>query len=224
MFKILCIALILVASPLVNGHARLRLPAARTSAFLLGFTNVPADYNDFQQNCGGYEKKVALKGACGICGDAADANPKDSEGPNGKYATGTIVKTYKSGETIDVEIEMQANHMGWFWFKLCPVSGTAEATQSCLDSHKLEIVSAPSALGSDKTVWKIPDQNAQGGSIYKFKVKLPSITCERCVLQWDWLCANRPNGNLAMCDNNVINPSNCAMQETFRGCADIKIG
>jgi len=222
MLKIVCLTLAFVA--LVNGHARLRLPAARTSAFLLGFTNVPADYNDFQQNCGGYEKKVALKGACGICGDAADANPKDSEGPNGKYATRTIVKTYTSGATIDVEIEMQANHAGWFWFKLCAVSGTAEATQSCLDQHTLEIVSAPSAMGTDKTVWKIPDGQISGNP-WKFKVKLPAgLKCDRCVLQWDWLCANRPNGQLpTMCANNVVNPSNCAMQETFRGCADITI-
>ena len=53
---------------------------------------------------------LKLNGACGICGDPADDNPRQAERPNGKYATNTIVRTYKSGAVIDVKIDMMANH------------------------------------------------------------------------------------------------------------------
>jgi len=51
----LIVVTVLLASPAVYGHARLRDPPARTSAFHLGFPNVPPEYSDFQLNCGGYE-------------------------------------------------------------------------------------------------------------------------------------------------------------------------
>ena len=44
----------------VSGHGRLADPPARTSANLLGFPNVPADYNDGGMSCGGYEVCIHL--------------------------------------------------------------------------------------------------------------------------------------------------------------------
>ncbi|CAF3661051.1 unnamed protein product [Rotaria sp. Silwood1] len=53
---------------------------------------------------------------------------------------------------------------------------------------------------------------------YNFIVKLPDgLTCSRCVLQWGWTCANRwgsSDGKEGM---------GYGKQETFRGCADIRI-
>ena len=43
---------------------------------------------------------------------------KENETP-GKYASGTIVANYTSGQTIDVAVKITANHKGWFEFKLC---------------------------------------------------------------------------------------------------------
>jgi len=63
MFEILLIvAAVLVASPQVNGHARLTNPPARTSAYFFGFPEVPPDYIDYQQNCGGYDVNTIQKG------------------------------------------------------------------------------------------------------------------------------------------------------------------
>ncbi|CAF1206432.1 unnamed protein product [Rotaria sordida] len=51
-----------------------------------------------------------MGGKCGLCGDPIDG-PRNNEAPNGKYFTGTIVGTYRSGAVIDVRIEMMATHL-----------------------------------------------------------------------------------------------------------------
>ncbi|CAF4115995.1 unnamed protein product, partial [Rotaria sordida] len=164
-----------------------------------------------------------MGGRCGVCGDPIDG-PRNNEAPKGKYFTGTIVVTYKSGAVIDVRIEMMANHMGWFYFKICPVTNDAvEVTQECLDRYPLKIVKAPTTTTTAYR-WDIPGTYtynvAPGWSLpaYNFKVKLPhGLTCNRCVLQWDWTCANRwgsSDGKQGM---------GYGPQETFRGCADVRI-
>ena len=105
---------------------------------------------------------------------------------------------------------MQANHMGEFWFRICPATDPdVEVTQACLDQHTMQILDVD-GKSVRSTMWTIPKDNVkQGGQIYKFSVQLPKgLKCERCVIQWDWLCANRPDQKI---------------QETFRGCADVKI-
>ncbi|CAF1189121.1 unnamed protein product [Rotaria sordida] len=87
-----------------------------------------------------------MEGKCGVCGDPIDG-PRNNEAPNGKYFTGTILGTYRSGAMIDVRIEMMANHLGWFNFKVCPVTNDAvEVTQECLDRYPLRIVEAPTTI------------------------------------------------------------------------------
>ena len=44
---------------------------------------------------------------------------KPSEAPGGMYATGTIVRSYRSAQTIPVSIVVTANHHGYFEFRLC---------------------------------------------------------------------------------------------------------
>ena len=63
-------------------------------------------------------------GKCGICGDPYDASPRNHEAPGGVFATGTITETYRPGENIDVEVDVTANHMGYFTFKLCANNNT----------------------------------------------------------------------------------------------------
>ena len=117
-----------------HGHGRLIQPPSRASAWRYGF-NTPADYNDSEGFCGGfdYQFKVA-DGKCGICGDPWFADPRDHEAPNGRFATGTITASYNQGQTIDVQIDITANHKGFFEFKLCPnVGNTEDPTQDCFD-------------------------------------------------------------------------------------------
>ena len=58
---------------------------------------------------------------CGECGDAWDIPV--GQRPNqagGTYANGIISDTYSPGEVITIEVDITANHMGWFEFRLCP--------------------------------------------------------------------------------------------------------
>ena len=53
----------------------------------------------------------------------------------GKFATGTIVKRYTSGQIIDVTVEITANHYGYFQFKVCPNEDiTKDKGQDCFDA------------------------------------------------------------------------------------------
>ena len=164
-----------------------------------------------------------MGGKCGVCGDRFDG-PRDNEAPSGKYFTATTTSTYKAGSVIDIRVDMQANHMGWFFFKICPVTNNAvEITQECLDQYPLEIVEAPTTRTTAYR-WDIPgtytSSVADGWALpsYSFKVKLPNgLTCDRCVLQWDWTCANRWG------TSDEKTGMGYGLQETFRGCADIRI-
>merc|ERR1719232_371414 len=113
---ILCFGLIYLEA--VNGHGRMRNPPSRASMWRDGFPN-PADYNDNQGFCGGRIYQINQGGKCGICGDPWK-KAKPHEAPGGKYANGIIVETYQSGQNIEVDIQITANHKGYFTFKLCP--------------------------------------------------------------------------------------------------------
>ena len=115
-----------------------KMPGA--SAWRYGF-NTPPDYNDNEGFCGGFDYQFNIAGGkCGICGDPWFANPREHEAPGGRYATGTITGSYKHGETINVQIDVTANHRGFFEFKLCPnnpcdncTNDTSDPSQDCFD-------------------------------------------------------------------------------------------
>ncbi|XP_063615779.1 uncharacterized protein LOC134788951, partial [Penaeus indicus] len=115
------------------GHGRLVEPPSRASAWRFGF-DVPVDYNDDESFCGGVEHQYQNQsGRCGICGDAWDENPRPHEA-GGKYATGTIVRTYTEGQTITVRVNVTSNHGGHFEFRICPNNDpSVEASDTCLD-------------------------------------------------------------------------------------------
>ena len=135
-------------------HGRLMNPPARNSMWRIGFPN-PVNYNDNALYCGGYggsddisifTRKLHLKcfiavqwsnkvnGKCGVCGDSwTDPSPRHHE-TGGRYANGLIGRRYTSGQVIGIEIELTANHRGFFVLKLCPLSGNGQIeNQSCFD-------------------------------------------------------------------------------------------
>ena len=72
----------------------------------------------------------------------------------GRYATGVIVGSYRSGGLLEASVEVTANHggqriieiivcysftPGYFTFRLCPLEGEAEASQACMDNNVLGI-------------------------------------------------------------------------------------
>ncbi|XP_074596675.1 uncharacterized protein LOC141851785 [Brevipalpus obovatus] len=183
--------------PQVDCHGYLSDPPARTSAWRYGF-KTPKNYNDMEMFCGGLKQKIQT-GKCGICGDPFKG-PRDSE-VGGKWVTKppTIVATYKSGQWITVKPILTARHGGYHEFRICPaVSDTVEVTEDCLNKHTLEV------KGSKDKKYMINRKDP-------IQVKLPTgMTCKRCVFQWDYTA-----------NNNWGKPP--AEQETFRGCADVKI-
>ena len=196
---------------LVSGHARLVDPPSRASMWRFGFST-PHDYDDTNGNCGGFNTLWKVNGGkCGLCGDAFNAEVKEHEAPGGKFATGTIVREYTMGQTIDVSVEVTANHRGSFTFRLCRApSADQDPSQECLDQHLL-------TTGSNgEQEWVL---NSDSTKMYDLQVDLPQdYECQQCVLQWTWRAAN----NWGMCEDGS-GAIGCGRQEHFRACADINI-
>ena len=206
LFSVLLISLSSQKS-LVWGHGRLIEPASRNAAGKLGF-NIPINYNQNEQNCGGVgvQWSPSVGGKCGVCGDAYNG-PQPHVYP-GIYATGVITKIYTAGQTIQAKVDITANHKGWFEFRLGKLD-TAPITQGKL-THLLK-------LTNGETRWYLP--SAENGE-FTVDVQLPAgVSCDHCVFQWWWT-----SGNNWGCDS----PNDCGVgkgpvQETYSNCADIKI-
>ena len=53
---------------------------------------------------------------------------------NYRYANGIIVREYRVGQIIDVQVDVTANHKGTFIFRLCANNNIAQdSDQSCFD-------------------------------------------------------------------------------------------
>ncbi|XP_026816188.1 uncharacterized protein LOC113555826 isoform X1 [Rhopalosiphum maidis] len=197
----------------VVGHGRLMEPPSRNSMWRFGYPN-PVDYNDNELFCGGYSVQWSVNdGKCGVCGDAYDqAQPRRHEA-GGEYGRGIISRHYFAGQTIDVEIELTANHKGRFEMYLCPNNNPKyEATQSCIERYPLYI------SGTRQVRYLIPE-NSKKKDIFRYKVRLPPyLTCSQCVLQWTYYTGNM----WGKCDNGTEGLG-CGRPETFRNCADIRI-
>ena len=196
--------------PMVWGHGRLVEPPSRASMWRSGFPT-PPDHNDNQGWCGGFHTQWEVNGGrCGVCGDAWDAEVKEHEAPGGKYATGTIVREYTTGQTIDISIDITANHMGSFTFKLCRApSAEQDPSQDCLDEHVL-------TTSSGEEEWQLPNSST---GVFDLQVELPEgYTCEQCLLQWTYRAAN----NWGICQDGT-GAVGCGRQEHFRACADVRI-
>ncbi|KAK6168235.1 hypothetical protein SNE40_022103 [Patella caerulea] len=206
MLHIVLVILVLVHQ--TNGHGRLVDPPSRASMFRLGY-NTPPDYNDNQGFCGGKARQQRNNGQCGVCGDPWDAAVKPHEA-GGIYATGQIVRTYKTGALITANVQITANHMGYFEFRLCVNNDvTKPATHECLNKHLLEL--------GDGTGTKFYIDKKSGYK--KVPLSLPEgVVCSQCVFQWRYHVANSwgtdPNGTSCI---------GCGPQEEFYACADIAI-
>ena len=200
--------IVLNLATFTSGHGRLIEPAARNAAWRYGF-KTPTNFNDNQQNCGGFAIQKANNGKCGVCGDAYNSNRQTHVYP-GKYATGVITKTYTAGKVIRVKVEITANHKGWFEFRLGKINNAKEPVSQGKLTHLLQLVEGG-------TRWYL--ESAEN-KVYSIDLKLPDgLTCDHCVLQWWWKC-----GNSWGCDDGT---NNCGIgrgaQETFVNCADISI-
>lgn len=203
------VALVVAWSGSCQGHGRLIEPPSRASAWRYGF-DTPPDYNDNQGFCGGLSFQwEQMGGKCGICGDKWDANPRQHEA-GGLYATGTIVRHYSEGQVINVQVEITANHLGHFEFRICPNNDvTVAASQTCLNEHPLPLNDGSGFyfnIGPNVGIYTVP-------------LKLPAgLTCSQCVLQWRYVAGN----NWGICEDGT-GAVGCGNQEEFRACADVSI-
>nr|CAD7456808.1 unnamed protein product [Timema tahoe] len=197
----------------VEGHGRLMDPPSRNSMWRFGFPN-PVNYNDNELFCGGYAVQWEQnQGRCGVCGDPfhfIDPRPHEA---GGQYAKGIIGRHYTSGQEIDVEVELTANHWGRFEMYLCPNNNPREeATQSCFDRFPLYL------SGSKDVGFQIPLETKKK-AVFRYKVRLPPyVTCSQCVVQWTYF-----TGNMWGTCANGTEAVGCGRPETFRNCADITI-
>ena len=137
--------------------------------------------------------EASKESAVEFVGDSPSGARKNEAG--GRMATGKIVRTYRPGQTINLEVDVTAAHRNSiFVFKVCPAqSRSREVSQKCLNSHRLML--------NGKKSYTMPFRKG----IHRIKAKLPpGMSCNRCVLQWTWYSRDT--------------------KEMYRACSDIKIG
>ncbi|KAM7289975.1 uncharacterized protein ISCGN_030103 [Ixodes scapularis] len=130
-------------------------------------------------------------GRCGECGDNfGDPRPRRHETGN-MFARNLTVRHYSPGDVVDLVVDIETNHLGYFEFALCPRKSWNELeTESCFEPHLLEVVGATGAIYKKKvspdpsTRYRLP---TAANGLYLLRVKLPEdLTCDYCVLRWHW--------------------------------------
>lgn len=177
----------------VTGHGRLLDPPARTVMWRFDF-KTHKNANDNSLFCGGRKRYEDNNYRCGICGEAWDSD-RDYDG-GGRYATGIIVRHYTMGDVINVTVDLTANHLGYYVFRICPHNNyRTPAKQECLNKYPLEL-----ADGSGTRIKVSSNMNLKD----TFRLRLPKhITCEQCVFQWSYYTR--------------------LTHELFQNCADVSI-
>lgn len=145
-----------------------------------------------------------------MCGDIFDERMPRSHELGGKYGQGVIVKTYPANGQIYVNTQVTANHKGHFYFQICNLdrNGGVES-EACFAQNTLKLTNGAG-------IYVLPSSVA---GWFDLTLQIPSgLTCEHCVLRWNYVAANRwgicPDGNGAL---------GCGAQEYFRACSDIRI-
>ncbi|KDO27651.1 hypothetical protein SPRG_06922 [Saprolegnia parasitica CBS 223.65] len=186
-------------------HGRMIKPAHRGwMGRLPQFSFVPIDYSDNGLNAGGIA--ATTSGPHGVCGDPyAQAAPREHEtggiyGQFPTYGARAITGCYAPGAVVDIQIQVTANHMGYFTFGLCKLNEKNDKeTEECFQT-----LTQP---GGEKR-WPVPP----GNDVFKMQYQLPSgVTCDgdsHCILRWVYTGGNNWGA---------------AGQEQFWNCADIYI-
>ncbi|CAB3230487.1 unnamed protein product [Arctia plantaginis] len=192
----------------VHAHGRLVHPPNRASLWRLGY-NSPPNYDDDGMNCGGFYRQYSVnRGKCGICGDAYDQKQPRPHELGGTYGIGYIVAHYEAGETINTKVHLSTSHLGFWELRICP--DPYHQSQDCFDNgYLLELEDGGTKYYPRK-----------GDGSYDVTFRLPErLTCEHCVLQWQYTAGN----NWGFCANGTQGLG-CGNQEQFYSCADISIG
>lgn len=168
-----CLLLVACCVAGVHSHGRLLDPPARTSCWRQFPGKCVAEYTDTQMNCGGFDVQHNKNGGrCTACGEDW-SGPREFSRGGPKY-TGFIVRRYAQGQTIDVSVEVTANHLGWFEFSVCSLDGkSGDADEACLSRNLLRDRSGNSRFDIGSYVGHVT-----------YQMVLPKgLSCKHCVLQ-----------------------------------------
>lgn len=209
--QLLCIliivALIFNCAVEILGHGMVISPVGRGSRWRIDRT-APVNYDDNGSNCGGFSNQWSVNGGkCGICGDPYQyATPRPHELGGSIGVNGVVVGSYNKNSTIEVTVRITANHLGKFLFDLCNLDYENES-EECFARYRIRT--------SDGR-----DEYTIGSAVgdYKVLLKLPNISCQHCVLRWQYIAGN----NWGWCGDGT-GRLGCGPQETFITCSDIKI-
>lgn len=191
-------------------------PPGRSSLWRLGVDGAPINVNDNALNCGNYTTQWSLNGGkCGECGDAWNEERPRQNDEGGLYGRGIIGQTYTAGQVVRMTVQITANHLGYFIFKLCPKQSAGElVTQECLNSHNLTVIN-----GDNTGLRFLVDQEDPNQMFFYPVVQLPEdVNCENCVIQWTYVTGNSW-GNCQPTPAGFL----CGQQEWFVNCADVRI-
>lgn len=124
-------------------------------------------------------------------------------------------KNYFPGSSIDIIIDIVANHGGTFKFEMCWRDNWNEREhEECFEP--LDI----SRSSDDQEPQDHYELDASAGTgTFAMSLDLPpERTCENCVLRWHWRTAN----NWGRCEDGTERVG-CGYQEIYRNCADISV-
>lgn len=121
------------------------------------------------------------------------------------------VKNYFPGSTLDIIIDLDTNHGGYFTFELCRRdSFDIMETESCFES--LQFIDGSYSM-------KLQTDHSDKG-LKSLSLLMPEdVSCISCVLRWNY----RTGNNWGTCINGTEGVG-CGPQELYRNCADISIG
>ncbi|RHZ20073.1 hypothetical protein DYB31_004128 [Aphanomyces astaci] len=165
---------------------------------------VPINYDDNGLSAGGIGGTKG--GKHGVCGDPySGVRQHETGGTYGLFpvhGSKVVGACYAPGSTVDLQVQLTANHKGYFQFGLCKLNGKHDKeTNECFQT-----LIQPNG---DKQ-WQVPP----GNEVFTIQSVLPAgVTCEgdsHCVLRWHYVGWNNPGVD--------ING-----QEQFWNCADVYI-
>lgn len=133
-------------------------------------------------------------------------------------ALNETTRNYFPGSTVDVLIEIVANHGGEFKFEMCwRDSWDTKETEDCFEPLKLSRSAASTEVDGAQTGFELEPEKGTG--LFAMSVELPiDRTCENCILRWHWRSAN----NWGVCEDGTERVG-CGLQEIYRNCADISV-
>lgn len=221
------VALIACCVGSVRSHGLIQEPQPRNN-------KASTNYNEHSLSGGGVGVNYVggrnwPNGRWGVCGDPADGPLIHEAGGGYEKHGGNVVTRYKTGQVIQVALDIRVVHGGSYEFQLCPVpdgaGGASErkyVTEACF--RKIALVRAD---GQGTKVWQAP--KAKPG-IERYSYRLPpGLQARYAVLRWFWTTANscNPPGipkqfvvspSMNTCGKGGSNP------EVFINCANISVG